>query len=62
MHKSLEIYKLPSHIEENIVNIIKLIIMALKDTEVLIKNQPLEKTLSPDNLSGELYSTFKEEL
>ena len=55
MHKSLEIYKLPSHIEENIVNIIKLIIMAFKDTEVLIKNHPMEKTLSPDNFSGEFY-------
>ena len=55
MHKLLEIHKLPNHIEEKVVNIIKLIIMAFKDTEVLIKNHPMEKTLSPDNFSGEFY-------
>lgn len=55
MHKLLEIHKLPNHIEENIVNIIKLTIMVFKDSVFLIKIHLMEKSLGPDNFSGEFY-------
>ena len=58
--KFLESYKLPKQKQEEIENPNRPI--TGKDTEVVIKNLPTNKSPGPGGFTGEYYQTFKEEL
>lgn len=60
INKFLETYKLPEVKQEEIENLSRPI--NSKETELVIKNLPTNKSPGPDGFPRELYQTYKEEL